>query len=245
MRIDRILSSCVFATLSCFSFSAFANGGEESGLQSFEVDWFSSGAAIQDLRDRSTKTFELLDQDNSSSITFDEIDLSEMESEVPDMNNEELREYSRRVQAIQSRFMNWTIEFDEFEVVDTNGDGVWNRDEYEERRQNLQSHRLQLGLEEYDADENGAVELHEFNSHLDELELLDEDADGIVSHKEAFKSKDDRVISDVLMNRLVADEMVWASYSMAAPAPAASSSNTFEVKVMRNVEIEVDKKAKD
>ncbi|MXZ56475.1 MAG: hypothetical protein F4227_04220 [Gammaproteobacteria bacterium] len=237
MRFNRILPSCIFATLCCFSFSAFADEVKESGLQLFEVDWFSSGAAIQDLRDRSTKTFELLDQDNSSSITFDEIDLSEMESEVPDMNNEELREYSRRVQAIQSRFMNWTTEFDEFEVVDTNGDGVWNRDEYEERRQKLQSHRLQLGLEEYDTDENGAVELHEFNSHLDELELLDEDADGIVSHKEAFKSENDRVISDILMSRLAADEMVWASYSLAAPA--ASTSSTFEVYV------EIDKKAKD
>lgn len=235
MRFDRILTSCTFTTLCCFSFSAFADEGKESGLQLFEVDWFSSGAAIQDLRDRSTKTFELLDQDNSSSITFDEIDLSEMESEVPDMNNEELREYSRRVQAIQSRFMNWTTEFDEFEVVDTNGDGVWNRDEYEERRQKLQSHRLQLGLEEYDTDENGAVELHEFNSHLDELELLDEDADGIVSHKEAFKSENDRVISDILMNRLAADEMVWASYSLAAPAPAATSSRVFKVEVEKKV----------
>ncbi len=239
MRFDRIFTSCIFATLFCFSFSAFANGSKESGLQLFEVDWFSSGAAIQDLRDRSTKTFELLDQDNSSSITFDEIDLSEMESEVPDMNNEELRDYSRRVQAIHSKFMNWTTEFDEFEVVDTNGDGVWNRDEYDERRQNLQSHRLQLGIEEWDTDENGAVELHEFNSHLDELELLDEDADGIVSHKEAFKSENSRVISDVLMNKLAADEMVWASYSTVAPAPAASATGVVEYKV------EIEKKVKD
>ncbi|MCY3542230.1 MAG: hypothetical protein F4X56_02505 [Gammaproteobacteria bacterium] len=241
MRFDRILTSCICTTLCCFSFSALADEGKESGLQLLQVDWFSSGAAIQDLRDRSTKTFDLLDQNNSSSITFDEIDLSEMESEVPEMNNEELREYSRRVQAIQSKFMNWTTEFDEFEVVDTNGDGVWNRDEYELRRQNLQSHRLQLGLEEWDTDENGAVELHEFNSHLDELELLDEDADGIVSHKEAFKSENDRVISDVLMNRLVADEMVWTSYSTAAPG--ASTTQTFEVNVMRAVEVE--KKSKE
>ena len=237
MRFDRIFTCCVFATLCCFSFNAFADEGKETSLQLYQADWFSAGAEIQDLRDRSTKTFELLDQNDSGSITFEEIDLSEMESEVPDMNNEELREYSRRVSAIHSKFMNWTTEFDEFEVVDTNGDGVWNRDEYEVRRQNLQSHRLELGLEEWDTDGNGAVELHEFNSHLDELELLDENADGIVSHQEAFKSENDRVISDVLMNKLAADEMVWASYT-AAPA-ASSSGAAYEVKV------EVEKKSKE
>ena len=236
MRFDRILTSCTVATLFCFSVNAFADEGKETGLQLFQADWFSAGAEIQDLRDRSTKTFELLDQNDSGSITFDEIDLSEMESEVPDMNNEELREYSRRVSAIHSKFMNWTTEFDEFEVVDTNGDGVWNRDEYEVRRQNLQIHRLELGLEEWDTDENEAVELHEFNSHLDELELLDENADGIVSHQEAFKSENDRVISDVLMNKLAADEMIWASYTA---APAASTSGVYEVNV------EIEKKSKE
>ena len=213
MKFSRMLTGLVISSLGCLSFCAFADEVYDTKLQYVLSDrnWFSSGAKIQDLRDRSTNTFELLDQDNSSSITFDEIDLSEMETEVPDMTNEELREYSRRVSAIHSKFMNWTTEFDEFEVVDTDGNGVWNRDEYEERNQNLQSHRLRLGLEEWDTDENGAVELHEFNSHLDELELLDENADGTVSHEEAFKSKNDEVISEVL-NKLKSDEMFWASH---------------------------------
>ena len=212
MKFKRVLTSCTLLSWGCVSLCAFADD-EYDAKQQYVLSnssWIGSGATIQELRDRSTKTFELLDQDNSSSITLDEIDLSEMESEVPDMNNEELREYSRRVNAIHSKFMNWTTEFDEFEVVDTNGDGSWNRDEYEVRYQNLQNHRLQLGLEEWDTDENGAVELHEFNSHLDELELLDENADGTVSHQEAFKSKNDNVISDVL-NKLKLDEMIWAS----------------------------------
>lgn len=237
MRFDRIFTSITLTTLICLCGGTLADEKEtETGLRLLEADWFSAGAAIQDLRDRSTKTFELLDQNDSGSITFEEIDLSEMESDVPDMNPEELRQFHRRTSAIHSKFMNWTTEFDEFEVVDTNSDGVWNRDEYEVRYQNLQTHRLELGLEEWDADGNGAVELHEFNSHLDELELLDEDADGTVSHKEAFKSKNDRVISDVLMNKLAADEMVWASYK-AAPG-ASSTGHSLEVNVIKNVEIE-------
>ena len=212
MKLKRVLTGCTCLTLGCLSLFVIADDDSDAKQQYVlsDWDWFGSGATIQELRDRSTKTFELLDQDSSSSITFDEIDLSEMESEVPDMDNEELRDYSRRVNAIHSKFMNWTTEFDEFEVVDTNGDGVWNRDEYDVRYQNLQSHRLELGLKEWDTDENGAVELHEFNSHLDELELLDENADGTVSHQEAFKSKNDNVISDVL-NKLKLDEMIWAS----------------------------------
>ena len=212
MKLKRVLTNWICLTLGCLSLCTIADDLYEVTQQYVSSDWgwFGSGATIQELRDRSTNTFELLDRDNSSSITFDEIDLSEMESEVPDMDNEELREYSQRVNVIHSKFMNWTTEFDEFEVVDTNGDGVWNRDEYEIRHQNLQSHRLELGLKDWDTDENGAVELHEFNSHLDELELLDENADGTVSHQEAFKSKDDNVISDVL-NKLKLDEMIWAS----------------------------------
>ncbi len=228
MKFSRILTGLVISSLGCLSFCALADDEYDAKHQYVLSDrnWFGSGATIQDLRDRSTNTFELLDQDNSSSITFDEIDLSEMETEVSDMTNEELREYSRRVSAIHSKFMNWTTEFDEFEVVDTDGDGVWNRDEYEDRGQNLQSHRLRLGLEEWDTDENGAVELHEFNSHLDELELLDENADGTVSHQEAFKSEDDKVISDVF-NKLKSDELLWASLKTVTSDIEAEAEATF------------------
>ena len=235
MRFDRILASCSIATMICFCFVTLADEEEkQSGLQLIESNWFSAGAEIQDLRDRSTKSFELLDQNQSGSITLDEIDLTEMQSEVPNMNAEELREYSRRSSAIHSKFMNWTTEFDEFEVVDMNSDGVWNREEYEVRYQKLQNHRLELGLQEWDADGNDAVELHEFNSHLDELELLDENADGVVSHEEAFKSKNDRVISDVLMNKLRADEMIWTS---------AGAGGKVEMEFIHAVEVE--KKSKE
>lgn len=211
MKFSRVLTALSISTLSYYSVCAFADEEIVANFSYIESDWFTSGASIQDLRERSTKTFELLDQNDSGSITLDEINLSEMESEVPDMNNEELREYSRRTSAIHSKFMNWTIEFDEFDVVDTNGDGVWNRDEYEVQHQNLQTHRIELGFQEWDTDGNDAVELHEFNSYLDELELLDENADGTVSHKEAFMSKDKNVISDVLLNKLQVDGAIYSA----------------------------------
>ena len=234
MRFTRILTSCTITTLVGLSFCALADESTVSGQQLIESKWFASGAAIQDLRERSTTSFELLDENQSGSITLDEIDLSQMESDKSKMNPEELRLYSRRNSAIQNKFINWSTEVDEFEVVDTNNDGVWNEDEYEMRYQNMQSHRLELGLEEWDADGNGAIELHEFNSHLDELELLDENADGTVSHEEAFKSKNDKVISDVLMNKLMLDEMVWASYS------AAGTTEILELKV-KHIEFEHSK----
>ncbi|MXZ44270.1 MAG: hypothetical protein F4Z01_04725 [Gammaproteobacteria bacterium] len=238
MRIEQILTSFALPALVCFCFSTVAEEAEsETGLRVFESSWFSSGAAIQDLRERSTKTFELLDENDSGSITFDEIDLSQMESDYSKMTPEELRQHSRRSSAIHNKFMSWSAEINEFEVVDTNGDGVWDLAEYEERHKKVQSHRLELGLEEWDADENGAVELHEFNSHLDELELYDENADGTVSREEAFKSENDKVISDVLMNKLMMDEMVWASFGA---APAASAEVGVEYKVM-HVEVEKSK----
>ena len=209
MKFKTVLTGCAIATLGCWSFCALA-GEEYAATYSYiESDWFTTGASIQDLRERSTNSFELLDENQSGSITMDEIDLTQMESEIAQMKPEELRQYRRRSSVIHSKFMSWSTEFDEFEVVDTNNDGVWTKDEFEVRNENLQRHRLELGLQEWDTDGNDAVELHEFNGHLDELELLDEDADGTVSHKEAFKSKDKKVISDVLLNKLKIDGAIW------------------------------------
>lgn len=239
MKFTKILTQCTVTTLVCFGLTALADEEEKlSGYSFIESDWFSSGAAIQDLRERSTTTFELLDANQSGSITLEEIDLTELQSDVETMNQEELRQFSRRSSAIHTKFMSWSSEVDEFEVVDTNADGVWNKDEFDARNENLQRHRLELGIQEWDTDGNNAVELHEFNSHLDELELLDENADGTVSHEEAFKSQNDRVISDVLKNKLMLDEMVWANMKA---LPEGSTSHSVEFKVMKRVDVEKSK----
>lgn len=184
---------------------AFADDSKQ-GLEILEkIGWFTKSAPIQDLRERSTQMFELIDENQSGSITLDEIDFTQMETDMAKMNPDELRQNSQRIRAIQNKFMIWSEEVEEFEVVDTNNDGVWNKEEYEARSENMNLHRLELGIQTWDIDGNGAVELHEFNRHLDELELLDEDGDGLVSREEALKSENKDVISDVLRQQLKFD----------------------------------------
>ena len=226
MKFTRVLTGCTISTLGCLSFCAFADEEYKAEFSYVVSDWFTSGASIQDLRERSTQSFDLLDANQSSSITLDEIDITQLESDVSNMKPEELRQYKQRCNAIQNKFMSWSTDVDEFEVVDTNNDGVWNKEEYEKRLNNLQSHRLELGLHEWDTDGNNAVELHEFNSHLDELELLDENADGTVSHNEAFKSENDRVISDVLLNKLKLDGEIWARVEAVGADIKAEATDT-------------------
>ena len=234
MKFTRVIAGCAITTMCCCAVSVLTDEENVSGFRVIEPELFSKGVAIQELRDRSTKAFELLDENQSGSITLDEIDLTEMQADVSSMSPEKLRNYYRRSSAIQNKFMSWSTEIDEFEVVDTNQDGVWNKDEYEVRFEMVQKHRLELGIEEWDKDGNGAVELHEFNSHLDELELLDENADGTVSHEEAFKSKNNRVINDMLLHKLALDNMVFTSFD----APFATGTAT-------NIEMEVEVKKKN
>ena len=207
MKFSRILTGCAIAILALGGIGASADeDSEKKGLKFLEsTGWFKSSAPIQDLRDRSTKAFELLDENDSGSITLEEIDLTQFETDMAKMTPAELQETRQRINAIRSKFMSWSEEIDEFDVVDTNSDGYWSEEEYEARTDNLNLHRLELGIKQWDKDENGAVELHEFNSHLDELEMYDEDGDGTVSREEAFKSKDGHLISDVLRQQLLTD----------------------------------------
>lgn len=230
MKFAKIITGLTISVLGYLSFSAFADEQPLTGYTVANFSQFTWGAPIQELRERSTKMFELLDQNQSGSITLDEIDLTQMESDIEDMNPEEIRQIRRRNHAIHSKFMNWSIEIAEFEVVDSNNDGVWTKDEFDVRYEHLQRHRLELGLQEWDADGNDAVELHEFNSHLDELELLDENADGIVSHQEAYKSQSENVISDVLLNKLKLDGSIWAGVeAVVADMEAEAAEVKFQV----------------
>ena len=231
MKFSRILTCCTFAIIAFGGTVASAEEDSKKGLELLEkTGWFSASAPIQDLRERSSKSFELLDENDSGSITLDEIDLTQMETDMTKMNPEELRENSRRIRAIQSKFMSWSEEINEFEVVDTSNDGYWSEEEYEARSENLNLHRLELGLEQWDKDGNGAVELHEFNSHLDELELLDEDGDGTVSREEAFKSKNSHVITDVLMQQLQSDAAIFVGGpGVLETLPRAEMGSVFRV----------------
>ena len=239
MNYTRMLASCMIACLATMGACAFADDSKK-GLELLERSgWFSVSASIQELRERSTKSFELIDENQSGSITLDEIAPSQMETDMSKMNPNELRQNSQRMHAISRKFMIWSEEVDEFEIVDTNNDGVWNKEEYEARRKNLNLHRLELGLQQWDKDGNNAVELHEFNSHLDELEILDEDGDGTVSREEAFKSENRDVITDVLMQQLKFDQ-IFVGDLEAIEAEAAVRQAETEVRVFSVKEKEIN-----
>lgn len=245
MKFTKTLASCALATLALGGISTSADEPSKKGLEFLDkTGWFKSSAPIQELRDRSTQVFELLDENDSGSITLDEINLTQFETDMSNMNQAELQQNRQRINAIRNKFMNWSEEINEFEVVDTNSDGYWSEDEYEARNENLNLHRLELGIKQWDTDENGAVELHEFNSHLDELELLDEDGDGTVSREEAFKSEDSHVISDVLLQSLQSD----AAIMIGGPAllkglPDAGVSGGVQMQVIhRKTTVEDSKK---
>ena len=244
MKFTKTLTSCAIAVLALGCISASADEASKKGLEFLDsTGWFKSSAPIQELRDNSTKVFELLDENDSGSITLDEIELTQFETDMAKMNPAELQQNRKRINAIRNKFMNWSEEIDEFEVVDTNSDGYWSEEEYEARSENLNLHRLELGIKQWDTDENGAVELHEFNSHLDELEMFDEDGDGTVSRAEAFKSKDSQVISDVLLQSLQSD----AAIMVGGPAllkglPGALGSEVQMQVIHKRTEVEESKK---
>ncbi|MXW07892.1 MAG: hypothetical protein F4Z87_07210, partial [Gammaproteobacteria bacterium] len=126
MKFSRILTSFAIAVLAMGGIGAAADDSSKEGLEFLDqLGWFKSGAQIQELRDGSTEVFELLDENDSGSITLDEIDLTQFETDMAKMNPDELQQNRRRINAIRSKFMIWSEEIDEFEVVDTNSDGYW------------------------------------------------------------------------------------------------------------------------
>ncbi len=245
MKFSRTLTGFAIAVLTLGGIGASADDSSKEGLEFLDqLGWFKSGAQIQELRDSSTEVFELLDENDSGSITLDEIDLTQFETDMAKMNPAELQQNRQRINAIRSKFMIWSEEIDEFEVVDTNSDGYWSEEEYEARTENLNLHRLELGIKQFDEDENGAVELHEFNKHLDELEMLDEDGDGTVSREEAFKSKNKHVITDVLKQQFHGDATITVGGpSLLKTLPEGAVSTGVQMQVIhKKVEVEDSKK---
>lgn len=193
LQVNYLLGILIFA-----GGSAIAQSSDESlpidrlsGLSGILGEAASGsiiGATIEELRERSTKTFERLDENQSGSITLNEIDLSKTEEEIAEMSRLELREWRHRSTLITNKFLRYDEETEEFEIVDKNNDGVLNKEEYEVRFATIQNRGVEMGFEEIDIDGNNGVELHEFNAFLDDLEEMDEDGDGTISAVEAKKS---------------------------------------------------------
>lgn len=204
MNFTRFLTSYLVAILLIAGGSAFAQTSEEaSGIAASLVGGFASssivGAKIEDLRERSRAVFERLDENQSGSITLDELDVSKTEEEQAKMTRLELRQWRHRTSVIQSKFLKYDEETEEFEIVDKNNDGTLNKEEYEMRHETILERGVEFGFNKLDLDKNGGVELLEFNKFLDDLEEYDEDGDGTLSALEAQKSGQPRILPELMM----------------------------------------------
>lgn len=159
-------------------------------------DWINKGVNINELRESTEKSFELLDQNDNGRITIDEIDI-----DFDDIPKEELRSAKQRRTLAQQKFLTWDREIDRFEISDTNQDKVLDRKEYETKDKTVRTHLLQLGIEDLDLDKNGSVDRKEYAANLDALEELDEDGDGFLSMQEFASSGDTSLVRDSLMHK--------------------------------------------
>lgn len=175
--------------------AAQSNYGSRNG-------WRWQEPSITDIRERSTESFKLLDEDENGSITLEEIDLASLsEEETEELSNEELRARRQRSSLASSMFLRWTDEMDAFEISDTNGDGFMTKEEFENRRAVIRTHMLKEGIAIYDTDRNGSVELTEFNANLTDLEDIDTDGNGTLSRAELSKVDDSELIRSVRVSQ--------------------------------------------
>lgn len=161
---------------------------------------FASGSAanIDELRDASKNTFELLDANSSGSITLDEIDIAnELLDGEEKLQPEKLSELRRRSEVISYTFLNVADKIDNFDVGDTNHNGTLSKNEFDVLPNTVRTHILQLNLDDFDTDNNGSIQLSEFSSHLDNIEEFDSDGDGAISPEEMRDVADFRINMDV------------------------------------------------
>lgn len=161
---------------------------------------YARGAAanIDELREASKNTFNLLDANNSGSITLDEIDIAkELIEGEEKLSTEKLAELRRRSEVISYTFMNVEEKIDSFELADTNHNGSLSETEFDDMSSTVRTHILQLGLDSFDTDNNGSVVLSEFSAHLDNIEEIDDDGDGYLSPEEMQEVSDFKVNMDV------------------------------------------------
>ena len=162
-----------------------------------------AGYSLNQLETFSSTVFDLLDSDKNGSITLDEIDLLNEESDE-ELSEEELGLQRRRMNLISSYF--WTEEeINTFEVADTNGDSTLDRDEYDNLEASVRTRVLELGIESLDTDKNGSVEATEFSAHLESFEEWDNDGNGSIDRAEMREISDRRFHTDIRSRWTVGD----------------------------------------
>ncbi len=203
MKITHsLLKFLLIGTLIGLTTSAFTQDNQRQGR------WQWPETNIKDLREHSTTSFDSLDVDSNGSLSIEEIDIADITDEEREkMSNTELRALRDRSNIAERVFMRWSDDWDTFEIRDINGDGVMDREEYEQRDNTLRTHMLNEGIKEFDYDRNGSVELNEFNAHLDDLDDLDKDGNGSLSREELSKIDDDQLRHSVRVTQTLAWQM--------------------------------------
>lgn len=134
------------------------------------------GISIDRIRKSSSAIFDFLDGDNNGEVTVEEL------LQSPDDLNR--NQATRRATAIRMGFPPTNERIDVFEASDKDGDGALSRTEYEERARSVRARSLELALQAVDADEDGKVDISEFNARVDRLAEWDRNEDGILGRSE-------------------------------------------------------------
>lgn len=147
-----------------------------SNSQASKEKGSSDGISIDRIRKSSSAIFDLLDGDGNGEVTIEEL----LQPSEKLSRNQAMR----RSNAIRVGFPPTNARIDVFEASDTNGDGALSKTEFEERARSVRARSLELAFHSIDADENGRVDLSEFNSRVDRLAEWDKNEDGILGRSE-------------------------------------------------------------
>lgn len=175
--MPKLISATIVCVCACFvlaqeqSESENAEDSQES-VKKKNVE----GVSIDRIRELSSATFELLDGNSDGSVT-----LEELLNNPEDLNRNDAR---RRLNAIRVGFPSTRTRIDVFAASDRDSDGLLSRTEYEERARSVRIRSLELAFQAIDADEDGNVDVSEFNARVDRLAEWDKNADGILGRSE-------------------------------------------------------------
>ena len=168
-----------FAVAGCtllIASSSLAQDAEDGESKQTGNPQTSRGLSIEDIRTGSSAVFEFLDANSNGLIEVEELWSSP--------ENESRRAQARRSAAVRIGFAPSRSKVDVFDASDTDKDGLLSKSEYEQRESSVRKFVLREAHSKLDSNEDGEVDLKEFNSRVDSLAKWDSNEDGVISRSE-------------------------------------------------------------